>query len=64
MMRRAEVSTLEGDELELLALVSDRTVSKTPDHAKLNQRLQDFLSSHTATIVEHNSEMVWMLASQ
>ncbi|MFZ3194434.1 MAG: hypothetical protein WA154_14675 [Moraxellaceae bacterium] len=41
-----------------------RTVSKTPDHAKLNQRLQDFLSSHTAKIVEQNGEMVWMLASQ
>lgn len=41
-----------------------RMVSKTPDHAKLNQRLEEFLSSHTATIVEQNGEMVWMLASQ
>ena len=41
-----------------------RTVFKTPNHAELNQRLEDFLSSHTATLVEQNGEMVWMLASR
>ena len=41
-----------------------RTLTRISDHAELNQQLQDFLSSYTATIVEQNGEMVWMLSSQ
>jgi len=41
-----------------------RTLTHISDHAELNQQLQDFLSSHTAKIVEQNGEMVWMLSSQ
>ena len=41
-----------------------RTLLMGYDHTELNQRLEDFLSSHTATIVGQNGEMVWMLSSQ